>query len=322
MFAPSGNVFSLLRRHYLLMPGKIVANEGRLGVLIVEDELTSHRKIVAALESELTDVRSAYTAEQALEMIRVESPQIIFTDINLPGISGIELMTRLRVEAPSALFVVITGEDQEQLIIKCLKAGASDFITKPTSVEDLRLVLTRLLQHIEQREKKQLRVTLIEYARIELRLFSTNEAILPAVESIISLLRGFLDHRELERVEMGLNELIRNAYEHGSLGLSYEEKGVQSERGTLEATLCSRERAAQTAGRSISVTASISGGVFSCRVEDQGSGFGWDKDIETQLSPLDRLTAANGRGLLLVRRVFDTLQFNELGNCVTVTKLL
>lgn len=117
-------------------------------VLVVEDD----RGLRTLLADEVRDlglsVLEAANAEDALLMIGQDPPDIIVSDVRLPGIDGIDLMRRVRgleLELDPA-FVVITAFGTIDQAVEALKRGADDFLTKPLDLEHLRLRIRRLLE--------------------------------------------------------------------------------------------------------------------------------------------------------------------------------
>ena len=130
-----------------------------------------------------------------------------------------------------------------------------------------------------------------------------------------------IERKQLGRVELAINEALRNAYEHGSLGVSNTEKRRLCEEENLEKALRMRELDALAAGKLIHLSLKCDSELFTCTIEDEGGGFDWrDNNV---LEPGNLVpTALHGRGLMLMQKVFDTVAFNDKGNKVTLEKRL
>jgi DNA-binding NarL/FixJ family response regulator len=87
--------------------------------------------------SEVLCVAVYGTAEEALKKLPAESPQVAMVDINLPGMSGIECIARLRELCPELLCIVLTTFEEDTLIFEALKAGACGYLLKRSSPEEL-----------------------------------------------------------------------------------------------------------------------------------------------------------------------------------------
>jgi DNA-binding NtrC family response regulator len=116
-------------------------------VLIVDDELTLARNLAAYLERHGFEVRVAGSGEDGLQQAATYRPDIVLLDHNLPGISGLEVLQRLRAADAQAPVVMMTGYGGVELAVEAMKLGAADYLTKPVSLAELKLLIERLLQH-------------------------------------------------------------------------------------------------------------------------------------------------------------------------------
>ncbi len=117
-------------------------------LLIVEDD-ESLRLIVRTQLDKLGYVTaSAVNAEQALEILKHSHPSLVITDLQLPGMSGIELLKRIKVDFPGLPVIVVTAFGTVQSAVNAMKAGAYDYITKPIHGHELSaLVKCALNEH-------------------------------------------------------------------------------------------------------------------------------------------------------------------------------
>jgi len=122
-------------------------------ILIVDDEESTRELLSLSLQSDGYPVVCAEDGYKALEIYRKEEPEIVLTDIKMPGMDGIELLRRLKSLNPEVEVIVITGHGQMDLAIQALQLEASDFINKPISDQALSVALRRAEQRIWMREK-------------------------------------------------------------------------------------------------------------------------------------------------------------------------
>ena len=166
------------------------------------------------------------------------------------------------------------------------------------------------------------KTAVVRRASLELDLSSTGEAVAKAVSSIVQLLPYPVDSAEAKRLELALDEAVRNAYEHGNLGISSEEKEALITQDTFEEELHRREQEAMLQGKRIRVFVEVDETELRCRIQDDGEGFDWNAmsvELSTaEISP----TAVRGRGLPLIFQLFDTVSYNEKGNELRVSKRL
>ncbi len=112
-------------------------------VLVVDDERTLARAIKAFLEASGYDATVADDAEAALPLVSSLRPDVVFTDVRLPGMDGIELLRKIREFDPGIPVVVMTAHGSIQGAVEAVKLGAFDYLKKPLDLEELKLLADR-----------------------------------------------------------------------------------------------------------------------------------------------------------------------------------
>lgn len=106
-------------------------------VFIVDDDASVRRSLERLLTASGFHVESFESAEHFLDRGSVDGPGCLLLDINMPGISGIELQKRLQDRGDTVPIVFLTGHGDIPTSVLAMKEGAQDFLTKPVDVEDL-----------------------------------------------------------------------------------------------------------------------------------------------------------------------------------------
>ncbi len=114
-------------------------------LLIVEDEDTLCQSLQRVFIKEGYEVDRAESAESAFKLLEHKKYDLIITDIILPGISGIELLTKYRKQNPSQKVIIITAYASMSTAIESIKAGASDFIVKPLIHDEMKRAVRNVL---------------------------------------------------------------------------------------------------------------------------------------------------------------------------------
>jgi two-component system, NtrC family, response regulator AtoC len=122
-------------------------------VLIVDDERTLARAIRGFLIESGYEAETAGDAEEALEQLERLHPDVVFTDVRLPGMSGIELLRRVREFDPAIPVVVMTAYGTIEGAVEAVKLGAFDYLKKPVDLEELRLLADRAREHAQLRQE-------------------------------------------------------------------------------------------------------------------------------------------------------------------------
>ncbi|MFO7752518.1 MAG: response regulator [Desulfobacteraceae bacterium] len=122
-------------------------------ILLIDDEEANVRLLAMSLKSDGYEVSMAYSGEQGLELFREQAPDIVITDIKMPGMDGLEVLKKVKEISPETEVIIITGHGDIDSTITALQYGASDFINKPVRDEALSIALKRARTKIEIREK-------------------------------------------------------------------------------------------------------------------------------------------------------------------------
>jgi signal transduction histidine kinase len=108
-----------------------------LRLLIVDDDETLCRHLKTFFERQSYKVEMAHSGAQALELAQQFHPHLMFLDIGLPGISGIDVLRQVKEKDPSIRVIMITGQTEDELMRKARSLGADDYVTKPFTLEYL-----------------------------------------------------------------------------------------------------------------------------------------------------------------------------------------
>jgi DNA-binding NtrC family response regulator len=137
-------------------------------ILVVDDD----RAVRAALSVNLTkagfSVAVAENGEEALVLVGEEEPDLVLSDVRMPGLGGTALLERLRAGWPELPVILMTGQGSVPAAVEAMRAGATDYLIKPVRKDELLLVIDRALQdRALRREVAELRVQLEGYRGFE-----------------------------------------------------------------------------------------------------------------------------------------------------------
>lgn len=113
-------------------------------IMVVDDELIVRESLKGWLEKFGYEVDTAEDAREALEKLEREGYALLFVDIKMPGMDGVELLKRVKEDQPDVIVVMITAHGSIESAIEAMKAGASDYLMKPFDPEDLELLIEKL----------------------------------------------------------------------------------------------------------------------------------------------------------------------------------
>ncbi|MBN2125391.1 MAG: response regulator, partial [Deltaproteobacteria bacterium] len=149
----------------------------RARVLIIDDEEVMRDSCAQALGKKGHDIRTAENGNLGLQMVREFSPDLVLLDLKMPGKSGMEILEEMEISHPDVIKIVITGYSTVSSAVEAMKKGAYDFIPKPFTPEEIRLIVDRGLEKRRlllerealRREQESVRRNMISLVSHELR---------------------------------------------------------------------------------------------------------------------------------------------------------
>ena len=124
-------------------------------ILLIDDEPDIVRVLSMSLKADGYDVIPANSGVEGIEIFEKEKPEIVLTDIKMPGMDGIEVLKQVKSIEPESEVIIITGHGDIDNTIEALQYGASDFINKPVRDEALTIALKRAREKLEIKKQLQ-----------------------------------------------------------------------------------------------------------------------------------------------------------------------
>lgn len=294
-----------------------VGNGGNPGILVVDDEEALRTLLVRLLEKEGFEPFSASDGEEAIRLFRDRSPLVVISDVRMPKMDGLTMLTEIRKIDRSAAVILMTGQGNEEILLSALRGGATNFFKKPFNSLELIDEIRRIVGFRREAARSSL---FSPFLTAETKLFVLPAGVssyYPIVNQVTLQLPCLVPPEEILNLKIGIEEMITNAIEHGNLGISFEEKSEAIREERLEGLIAERTAESERAGRRIFIHSRLDSDFFEVTVRDEGRGFDWKALPE--VAP-ENLLAFNGRGILLARIYFDEVTYNEAGNQVTLRK--
>lgn len=137
-------------------------------VMVVDDDAETLALLHEIVAKEGFEVETAEDAETALRRLEQWQPELVITDIHMPGMDGLALLAAVREKEPDIPVVLLTAYGSLKTAVDAIKAGAFDYLSKPFVVDDIRLVVRRALEHTKLvRENRSLRGQLRDRYRFD-----------------------------------------------------------------------------------------------------------------------------------------------------------
>jgi len=274
-------------------------------ILVIEDmpALQAHIAETLADLGDTVVVHKANDGREALQMIdqATEPYQLIMCDIIMPRLDGEAVLTELRRRDYPAAVIMLTALGQDDMIVRCLRQGACDYLVKPVGIDELTAAAANALQHMPM-VGRALEVEYDPHGWFEVA-GESDPGILYKYRRFLGLLDKFkIAEPAASEVRLALEELGRNAIEWGN----------------------HNDRA-----KKVRFGCRILPGKIIVYIEDEGDGFDPNHVPDPSVDPIAHLERRKsdgkrlgGYGIHLIKHLMDKLIYNARGNRVVAIKYL
>jgi CheY-like chemotaxis protein len=290
-------------------------------VLVVDDSPMDRLAAGRFLQKAGFSVRYAENGNEALKSIADTLPAVVVTDMQMPELDGLELVSAIRARFPTVPVILMTAHGSEELAVKALQRGAASYVPKRVWAQELVPTVNNVLELIQATHREQ--QVLDWMTRVECRFTLDNDVsfippLIGYLEIKLTRLR-IVDETALIQVGVALREALVNAMYHGNLEVSSELREGDGKAWIEQ--IAERRTLAPYSERRVHMTAIETPTEVTYVITDEGPGFdpGTLPDASDDPSQLERVS---GRGLLLIRTFMDEVQHNERGNQITMVKHL
>jgi DNA-binding response OmpR family regulator len=290
---------------------------GRTRVLIVDDQEVLRTLLSRYMTREGFEPVEAEDGKAAIDLYRSVNPTVVLSDIVMPGIDGLGVLREIRAMDPAAAVILMTGYGNEEILLEALRGGAVNFFKKPFDFHEVLSVVGSVArQRLAPDPTPFHSAHLVEETK-RFEFTAADTQIQPMINQIALHLGAVAETSDIIHLKIGIEEMIRNAVEHGHLGITGEEKHRALEDGVFGELVRRRLQSGDNAARKIALSSRLSADELVVTIADQGEGFDWRSLPAVSAESFSRY---NGRGILLTRIYFDEVRYNDRGNEVTLRK--
>lgn len=285
-------------------------------VLVVDDTAVDRRLAGGLLErSANLQVCYAENGKEALEVIEFRLPDLVVTDLQMPEVDGLELVTAICDKYPEMPVVLMTAHGSESVAAQALANGAASFVPKAELANSLVQTVMHVLVIAETDSRYKKLVACTTKTDFEFELPNDPTLIEPLIDMVkqVAVSQGFASQNNRVQMAMALEHAVQNAMLRGNLELTHDDMPV------LDVPRV-RKRAAEEAfaGRKVYFRSLVTHEQAEFTVRDDGSGY--DYESIPEVSDPDSFKDGAGRGMVLVKSFMDEVRFNESGNEITMIK--
>ena len=287
-------------------------------VLVVDDSTTQALEVRQKLVRSGFSVQIASTGKAALDLIAHSRPDIVLTDLQMPVMDGMELVSRIKRDFAGLPVVLMTAHGTEEIAMQALRTGAAGYVAKRNLDRDLARTLENVLALIRATSAEQQLMECFTESSSCFVLANDTSLVPPLVGRLQQQLvrKGLFNENVLLRVSMALREALVNAIEHGNLEVSSQLRERNDNSYSQE--LQRRREQEPYRSRRVTLSAKETRDHVTYVIRDEGPGF----DVGALPDPTDpeNLEKASGRGLLLIRAFMDEVSHSPCGNEITLVK--
>jgi CheY-like chemotaxis protein len=308
------------RALFLKVPSNMTATSTAVPRVLIVDDTPEDRLLAGAVVTNVLAWQASYADDgvAALEALQKERPQVVLTDLQMPKMNGLRLVTEIRKKFPGVPVVLMTAHGSEEIALKALQAGAASYVPKRSLDADLADTLERVLSTIREQERLQAVLAQIAHAELQFQLANDRYLVSAVIQHLQTYLEGLAIGDKTARTQIGvaLEEALLNAMYHGNLELSSDLR----QNGEEPFYRLAEERIAQAPyrDRKVALSVTFTPDLVTFVIRDQGPGFNPGALPDpTDPENMDRI---GGRGLLLIRTFMDDVRFTDKGNEITLLK--
>lgn len=288
-------------------------------VLVVDDSAID-RHLAGAIVQKLEGWKATFASNgiEALASLKEKQPDLVLTDMLMPEMDGLELVTAIRATYPLLPVILMTAHGSEEFAIQALQRGAASYVPKKSLARDLNETMEQVLALASTNRKQQLIMDSLNRHEIEFHLDNDVVLVPPLVshleENIVKM--KLCEPAGLILLGVALHEALTNAIFHGNLELSSSLKEADEKK--YYALAAERRRQEPYSRRRVRVTTTLARHELKFVIADEGPGF--DPSLLPDPTDPTNLERISGRGLLLIQTFMDHVEHNGKGNIITMTK--
>ena len=288
-------------------------------VLIVEDDSASRNYLKDTMEAKGHETRTAENGALGLEQYQQFAPNLVISDIQMPTMTGLELLAAIRKDAAQKTIVIITtAYGSEEYAMQALSLGADNYLKKPVRHAELLPLLRKYDELLKDRTFRREMHELFMRREFTMKFDNSIDRLPQIVDLLVQETGDKFGEQERLGIRLGMFELLVNAIEHGNLAITSSEKAAALDSASLPLLYEQRQQDPTLANRKVTVDFILNQSGCEWTISDEGDGFDW-QTAQNSVGSMN-LLETHGRGIFITRFQFDELEYLGKGNIVRVKK--
>ena len=291
-------------------------------ILLVEDSPTQAMEIRLMLEERGHQVSLVTDGTAALQALQESLPDVVVTDLEMPGMTGLELVEAMQAQFPQVPAILITAQGSESLAVQTLRRGAAAYVPKNMLGMLLNTTIRDVLGVLRADQSYAQLVDSLTFNRFVFRLPSEPFLIAPLVDLVVQMVSGMrlLNSNELIRFSNALDHAIQNGMLYGNLELSAEQVATFRDAfgdGIEPDFIVERRSDAAYRDRRLEIDVQVSESEIRCTLCDEGIGFDAEllsADVESAIQKDD------GHGIAVITSFMDHVNVDESSHRLEMIK--
>ena len=285
-------------------------------VLIVDDTAVDRRLAGGLLENTPNiEVCYAQNGNDALLQLGSALPDLVVTDLQMPDLDGLELVTTIGEKYPEVPVVLMTAHGSENIAAQALASGAASFVPKSELADNLVETVMHILMMAETDARYKKLVSCATKTDFEFALQNDPEIIDPLIDMIqqVAVSQGLLSQNSRVQMAVALEHALHNAMVRGNLEIGRDDYPVVN-----ASVIKKRSSEEPFRDRTVYFRALITPDSAKFTIRDMGPGF--DTSEVPAAGDPESFRDGRGRGLVLIQTFMDEVEFDSSGREVQLTK--
>ncbi len=187
-------------------------------ILLVDNDLRTLKLLTMRLENEGYKIITAHDGHEGLDLFNQNKPDLVMLDVNMPGISGLTVLVKMKIKSPETPVIIMTAYGSEQVAVDAMKKGADDYLTKPFNTKEVCQVIKENIERSRIMISRNQLLEMLRSSSSELidqidELERSNKELIDSIRTKSDILAK-LESTNLKLKELSIRDGLTKLYNH------------------------------------------------------------------------------------------------------------